>query len=502
MELSREQQISFDKYVLGENIFITGPGGAGKSELIKRINQHAYSHFKEIHVTALTGCAAVLLGCKAKTLHSWAGVGLANGTPEHLIMQLRKNKFAKAIWKGTDILVVDEVSMLSLKLFETLNAIGKAIRENLKPFGGIQLIFSGDFFQLPPVGDKDEPDTQRFCFESEEWNTIFNRKNQIMLVKIFRQTDEVYASILNQIREGKIKRKSVDILTEYVNRPFDTNLVAEPTKLFPTRNKVQQINNTKMASLVGKEKEYLLKYHKDCEMTKTDKIKRLSFSEREIELEFNFLASNLICDKEIKIKIGAQVMCIVNYQTDLGLEICNGSQGIVIEFCLQTGFPKVKFNNGVEKVMVPYVWLSDKIPGIGVSQVPIILAWALTIHKSQGATMDAAEIDVGSGIFECGQTYVALSRVKSLNGIYLTSFDAKRIRINKKVKEFYESLMEYHKKDEMEKGEKEEEIYIPLVFAEPVEVAYEIGTTTRANAFIDYQYEEVDQTNIKVINFK
>jgi hypothetical protein len=153
--------------------------------------------------------------------------------------------------------------------------------------------------------------------------------------------------------------------------------------------------------------------------------------------------------------------------------------------------------------MVPHIWVSDKIPGIGVSQIPIILAWALTIHKSQGATLDAAEIDVGSGIFECGQTYVALSRVKSLNGIYLTSFDAKRIRINKKVKEYYESLDLYHKSIQ---NEKEEEIYVPLVFAEPIETAYEIGTTS--NAFIDYQYvdaqvelNENNNANVKVIRF-
>jgi ATP-dependent DNA helicase PIF1 len=162
MELSEEQKQAFNKYVRGDNIFITGPGGAGKSALIRMIYADAYSKFKDIHVTAMTGCASILLNCKAKTLHSWAGIGLGNGTTEYLINKIKKNKFLKAIWKATEILVVDEVSMLSLKLFEMLNAIGKAVRGNSKPFGGIQLIFSGDFFQLPPVGDKDEPDTQRF----------------------------------------------------------------------------------------------------------------------------------------------------------------------------------------------------------------------------------------------------------------------------------------------------------------------------------------------------
>ena len=462
MDLSREQQTAFDKYVQGHNIFITGPGGAGKSALIKMINQHAVSRFKSIHVCALTGCAAVLLNSKAKTLHSWAGIGLGNSTIEQLVTKIKKNKFAKALWKGTDILVVDEVSMLSLKLFNMLNEIGKAVRGNLKPFGGIQMIFSGDFFQLPPVGDHTEPDTQRFCFESDDWNSTFHRDCQIQLVKIFRQTDEVYSTILNQIREGRIKRKSNDLLLQYVGRPFDPKLVAEPTKLYPTRAKVENINNTKMSALLSEERDYKIKYLKDLEMTKSERIKRCEFTDKDIQMELDFLASNLICDKEMKLKIGSQVMCIVNIQSETGIEVCNGSQGIVTAFCEVTGCPRVKFNNGIDRVMVRNVWASDKIPGIGVSQVPLILAWALTIHKSQGATMDAAEIDVGSGIFECGQTYVALSRVKSLDGLYLTSFDAQRIRINKKVKDFYESLTLYH-----QSKESNEEVFVAAVIPDP-----------------------------------
>ncbi len=440
MELSKEQQIAFDKYVQGHNIFITGPGGSGKSALIRLINDHAYKKFKGIYVTAMTGCAAVLLNCKAKTLHSWAGIGLGNGTIEQLVTKIKKNKFAKALWKSTDILVVDEVSMLSLKLFNVLNAIGKAVRNNPNPFGGIQLVFSGDFFQLPPVGDKDETDTQRFCFESEDWNTVFRPHCQIQLIKIFRQTDEIYSTILNQIREGKIRRKSNDMLLEYVGRPFAANLVAEPTKLFPTRVKVENINNTKMTALQSDEKEFKIKYLKDLEMTRAERVTRCDYTDKDIQMELEFLVNNLICEKEMKLKVGAQVMSIINIQSDRGLDVCNGSQGIITGFCAISGCPQVKFNNGIEMIMTRNIWQSDKIPGIGVSQVPLILAWALTIHKSQGATLDAAEIDVGSGIFECGQTYVALSRVKSLDGLYLTSFDASKIRINRKVKEFYDNL--------------------------------------------------------------
>jgi ATP-dependent DNA helicase PIF1 len=508
MELSRKQQIAFDKYVQGHNIFITGPGGSGKSALIRKIYAHANSQFKDIHVTALTGCAAVLLNCKAKTLHSWAHIGLGNGTIEQLVTKIKKNQFSKKIWKETDILVVDEISMLSLKLFDTLNAIGKAVRNNHNPFGGIQLVFSGDFYQLPPVGDYLEPDTQRFCFESDEWNSVFHRDCQIQLVKIFRQTDEIYSTILNQIREGKIKRKTNNLLLQDVGRKYAENLVAEPTKLFPTRNKVEQINNNKMSALKTEEKEYAIKYLKDLEITKSERAIRNQFTEKEIQTELDFLAGNLLCDKLIKVKNYAQVMCVVNIKTAEGdTLICNGSQGIIVSYCDITGCPRVKYNNGIEMVMNKNVWASDKIPGIGVSQVPLILAWALTIHKSQGATLDAAEIDVGSGIFECGQTYVALSRVKSLEGLYLTSFDATRIRINKKVKVYYEELT-----INQQANLTNAEVYVPLVIAEPIQEA--IPIPNEGNHFVDYQYAEASvelaeekydehvNNNIKVIKLK
>ena len=341
-----------------------------------------------------------------------------------------------------------------------LNEIGKSTRKNPRPFGGIQLIFSGDFYQLPPVGNKDDLDTQRFCFESDNWNTIFKQDCQIQLIKIFRQTDEIYSTILNQIREGKIKKKSNELLLQYVGREADENLVVEPTKLFPTKNKVEYINNSKMSALDTEENEYIVKHILDVEMTAEERRLRLQYTREDIQTELDYLSGNLICDKNIKIKVGAQVMCIINIPSTTNDEmICNGSQGIVTRFCQTTNQPIVKYHNGIEMVMGRHVWPSENIPGIGVSQVPLILAWALTIHKSQGATLDTAEIDVGSGIFECGQTYVALSRVKSLNGLYLTSFDAGRIKINKKVKEYYEllTLFQTQEKEKEKEQEKEQE---------------------------------------------
>lgn len=496
MELSKEQQLAYNKYIQGINVFITGPGGTGKSALIRQIYAHANQRHKNIQVTAMTGCAAILLNCKAKTLHSWAGVGLGNASVDTLITKIKKNKYAANTWRETQILIVDEVSMLSLSLFDKLNALGMAIRNNYsKPFGGIQLIFSGDFYQLPPVGNKDDQDTMRFCFESDDWNSVFHKDNQIQLTKIYRQTDDTYTSILNQIREGKIKRKSNDILMEHVGRKKDPNtFLTEPTKLYPTKNKVEQINTSKMNDLKTKEKTYDVKYVKDLDafgmmtMSNEDKEKRRQYSPQEIQAELDYLASNLTCDASLKIKIGAQVMCIINMKDNEGnILVCNGSQGIVQGFCEITGFPIIKFNNGYETTMTRHTWLSEKIPGVGVSQLPLILAWALTIHKSQGATLDAAEIDVGSNIFECGQTYVALSRVKNLEGLYLTSYDPRKIRINKKVQEYYESLKTYQ-----ESKTTHHEVYVPLVIAEPMPKAIPVESLSTVSEFEKYNYIEAE----------
>lgn len=480
MELSKEQHMSFNKYINGDNIFITGPGGTGKSALIKSIYTRAISNKKKIQVCALTGCAAVLLNCNAKTIHSWAGIGLANGTIEEILKKIKINHFLKASWLNIDILVIDEVSMMSLKLFNLLNAIGKQIRKNTKPFGGIQVIFTGDFYQLPPVGNKDDTETTRFCFESEDWDVVFHKNDQIELKKIFRQTDELYVGILNQVREGKIKKKSDEILQQYVNRTSDPSLLIRPTKLFPTKSKVDAINSTKINLLNGEEREFDMKYHTDLEFLKTEIEVRKKFSEKDMASELDYLSGNLICDKIIRLKTGCQVMCVVNKQLDRGVEVCNGSQGIVLGFCPITKCPIVKYNNGVKMTMVHHFWPSEKIPGVGVSQVPLILAWALTIHKSQGTTMDFAEIDIGSGIFECGQTYVALSRVKSLNGLYLTSYDVSRIKINKKVQVFYEQLRKYH------------ETNLSLEQEKPAD--------TESNIFLEFQYKNTEEVAIPDIS--
>jgi len=439
MNLSGEQQLSFEKYIQSKNIFITGPGGTGKTELIKHIYNDACEKGINIQICALTGCAAVLLECKAKTIHSWAGIGLGNSSIPHLINKVTKNKYAKKNWKNTNVLIIDEVSMMSRKLFETLDAIGKSIRKNSKPFGGIQLLFSGDFYQLPPVGTRDEIETSEFCFQSTEWNKTFLLEDHVLLVKIFRQSDPKYQNILNQIREGRIKKSTNDILLQMVGRSIPEDILVKPTKLLPTRSKVDNINISEINKLKCNEYKLALKYHTNLVMTPIGRVQRNEFTNEQIQLELKYLQGNLRCDETLNLKIGSQVMCIINIKSETDeLLLCNGAQGTVIK--MQGETPIVKYNNGLEMAMEPHTWQSETIPGIGVSQVPLILAWALTIHKSQGSTLDVAEIDAGSSIFECGQTYVALSRVKSIEGLYLTSFDISKIKINAKVREFYDNL--------------------------------------------------------------
>jgi len=446
-ELSTEQTFAYHKFNKGANLFITGPGGTGKTRLIQYLLKSALANYKSIQICAMTGCAAILLNCNARTLHSWSGIKLARGPSKQIVDSVLRNKKAVAQWRRTRCLILDEVSMLSKKIFDIIEEIARKSKKIDKPFGGMQVIFTGDFYQLPPVGDNNDPDTSRFCFESANWTLVFPSPNQIELTNIFRQTDTDYIRILQQVRIGQIKEEGIQTLKTCLSRTYDAeqhnNCV--PTKLFPLRSKTDYVNTMMFGKIQEKEFVFNAVRKKDC-YTHIETNKPLSLDARqrctrlstaEIDYELDQMMNNTPCVNILRLKIGAAVMCTINL--DMNNSICNGSQGTVTDIIKNdTGTtPVVLFANGVTKTILPHYWQSEDYPSLAIGQYPLCLAWALTIHKIQGATLDMAEIDIGQSIFEYGQTYVALSRVQSLHGLYLSEFQPQKIRANPIVQQFY-----------------------------------------------------------------
>lgn len=452
-QLSLEQQHAFAKYSLGHNLFITGSGGTGKSYLIKTIKKDLESRGIKHAVCALTGCAAVLLNCYAKTIHSWSGIGLGVGTKEEIVDKAIRNKRATTNWKTTQVLIVDEISMMSLKIFEAIEQIAKCCkRQYLRPFGGMQVIFIGDFYQLPPVKDT------QFCFESALWGQTFALENHIHLKTLYRQKDPEYIRILTEVRDGVLTEESLVALTARLNTKYDAtqNNGIVPTKLFPRNADADRINQTMYLKLAETEEKYDLKTVTNLRMLNETSLpipldvmtKCVELKDEEVEQQLKLFCENSNLSPTLSLKKGAIVMCLANLDTDAG--VCNGSQGIVVDFVANTQnvkCPLVKFLNGVVMMIQPRVYQHGDYPKFGVVQIPLRLAWAFTIHKSQGVTLDIAEIDIGTSIFEFGQTYVALSRIRSLSGLYLSSFNPRKIKTNPTVSTFYKTIPEIAEED-------------------------------------------------------
>jgi len=418
--LNTEQTAALMAVRKGLNIFLTGAGGTGKSHTIRAIRGLSAN----TAVTAMTGCAALLLNYdgKAKTLHSWAGVGLARDTPQQLVVAIESNRKAKRRWLDTRLLIIDEVSMMTPDFLEKLDHVARAVRKQpTAKFGGLQVVFAGDFCQLPPVSS-----SKQFVFQSPLWTTLIDETHN--LTQIVRQPDPVFQRVLTEARMGALSPESIAILEGRKGLPWQDNEI-KPTLLYARNTDVDRINRANMESLEGERRTYTVN-------TVTKAGGRLASPD--IQRSLAKLDADAPYDVTLELCVGAQVMLLTNM--DQGAGLVNGSRGVVTGYSA-SGLPMVRFIGGRDPVVIERAnwWLAEP-DTIGRTQIPLKIAYAITIHKSQGATLDSALIDIGSSTFEYGQAYVALSRCRSLDGLYIWRMNERMILCHPAVREFYASL--------------------------------------------------------------
>jgi ATP-dependent DNA helicase PIF1 len=419
ISLTGEQQIAYDAILKGESLFLTGPGGVGKSFLLKKVyDDYTAKTGRRIAVTAMTGCAANLLGTHAKTLHSWSGIGFGKGGAAALIDRVRNFFPARKKWSQAGCLIIDEVSMMTPQLLDALDLIGQAIRRNTKPFGGIQIVLVGDFYQLPPIARLED---LQFAFQATVWARAITRTYE--LTTILRQREPIFHTILTEAREGTLSAESLAVLESRRGLSWKGHAV-RPTMCFTKKADVAAINERYLARLIGERHVY----EASSPPSKVPRAALEKITER-MDREYQY-------ETRLELVAGCQVMLIVNRNPEEGL--VNGSRGVVTGFS-GAGWPMVKFLNGpLEPIEIgEHVWESEDSTPVKRSQVPLKIAYAITIHKAQGASLDCALVDIGKATFEYGQAYVALSRVRSLDALYVYDLDPSAFRAHPLVHAFY-----------------------------------------------------------------
>lgn len=433
---NKHQNEVLEKVLKGKSIFYTGAAGTGKSHLLNAIRIiFGKSGIKHAFIGP-TGISACNIG--GVTIHSWAGIGFGEDSKEILYSKVRKNGQARKRWKEIQILFIDEVSMLSKTLFDKLSYIGCKIRNNDDvPFGGIQLVLSGDFFQLPPIA----VGTVGFLFESDIFKKMFNKSNIIILDHIFRQKEDSFLNILNEIRVGNVSDDSDRILrnhevtynkiiTKTAQEEKKGDITQMVTKIFPLKKDAETVNTMKLAEIQEEEFKYQA----------ID-----SGEERYIDL-----LDKGRSPKIVRLKKGALVLLTINWDQQLGL--VNGSKGIVknfVELANEGVLPVVEFEvfkggSKREKLEVTIKRHDFAIESQGRTvasrkQLPLMLAWAMTVHKCQGMTLVHLEIAFRR-MFEYGQVYVALSRAIALDTVHLVGYDRKYVKASSQVLEFYNTF--------------------------------------------------------------
>lgn len=420
-DLSEEQQQIINTALEGRSFFFTGAAGTGKSHLLR----HLVSSLVDIHgdesvfVTAPTGVAAC--NVSGSTIYSFAGIGLGTGAFYQIVSRVRRSKDAMRRWNDAKVLIIDEISMLPGDIFELIERCARAVRFNESPFGGIQIILCGDFYQLPPVSKAEQ--RVPFCFETPTWNKVVSAT--YVLQKVWRQKDSSFVELLSELREGRLSEEHRKMLDARVGVQLNTSV--PPARLFPHRDSATQLNAAKLRELPPPIVVYEAEDTGDPDTP-----------------QYKAMVSGCPAASTLTLKLNAQVILLKNL--DLGLGLVNGSRGIVTGWDktidLGITLPIVSFDNGVRMAMrrARFSTYRGKHEICARVAIPLALAWALSIHKAQGSTVSALEIDP-ERIWEDGQAYVALSRVTSLEGLRLLApVNPTSVKVNPVVAKYYKTI--------------------------------------------------------------
>lgn len=384
----------------GSSVFLTGPPGAGKTYVLNEFIERAKRSGKHVAVTASTGIAATHIG--GTTIHSWSGLGIRDTLSSNDREWLRKNATLQKRYLSTDVLVIDEVSMLHGKRLDMINEACKLLCENDKPFGGIQIILVGDLFQLPPVSRSNE--LTDFAHTSAAWREL--NPKICYLTEQHRQQDDRLLGILEAMRNGEVEEWHTEALHERLGMVPDENISV--TRLYAHNIDVEAINDRHLAGLSSKAKVFTM-------------------TTKGTASKVEQLIRGVLAPETLELKIGAEVMFVAN---NFAEGFVNGSRGTVVGF--KNDLPQITLlANGRTIVVDQHSWalMEDDRKKAEVAQLPLRLAWAITIHKSQGMSLDAAEIDLSKS-FSPGMGYVALSRVRSLQGIFLNGLNGMAMQLH------------------------------------------------------------------------
>lgn len=384
-------------------MFLTGEPGAGKTYVINQYIAWLEAAGLHVAVTASTGIAATHIG--GMTIHSWSGVGARDTINQYDLDQIMTREKVVKRLKKAQVLIIDEISMIDGVMLDMVDVIARTARGKGEAFGGLQVIFVGDFFQLPPVTKLGN--MMRYGFESRAWENA--RPLICYLSDQFRQEDEQLLALLNSIRRNQIEEEHYTLLNEQTEIGFAD---IEPTRLYTHNADVDAVNNTKLAALPGKPKTFKM-------------------SARGSKPLLEGLVKNCLSPDTLILKEDAMVMCTKN---NFEAGYVNGTLGKVVDFERETGLPIIETTEGKRIVLNTTTWdvIDDGKTLAQIEQIPLRLAWAITVHKSQGMSLDAVEVDL-SKAFVFGQGYVALSRVRTLAGLKVLGLSANALQVDPKI---------------------------------------------------------------------